>query len=129
MAPGESTELGRTLHNQRTMKGLSLRAVADPAGISPSYLQKLERGEVRDPSPNVLHRLSEQLGLNYGELMRLAGYVVPTGPAQPRGAGAPRAGALTHALSSEPLTRAEEAALTEYLGFLRSKRGGPPDDA
>ncbi len=129
MAPGDSTELGRALYNQRTMKGLSLRAVADPAGISPTYLQKLERGEVGDPSPNILYRLSEQLGLDYGELMRHAGYVVPVGTAHGRGAGRRGTDALSHALSSEPLTREEEAALTEYLGFLRRKKGGPPNDA
>lgn len=110
------------------MKGLSLRAVAEPAGMSPTYLQKLERGEVRDPSPNILYRLSEVLGLDYGELMRHAGYVVPGGTDRVRGS---RRGtrAPSHALSSEPLTRDEEVALTEYLGFLRSKKGGPPNDA
>jgi transcriptional regulator with XRE-family HTH domain len=121
----DSNELARTLHGSRTMKGLSLRAVADPAGISPTYLQKLERGAVKDPSPNILYRLSGQLGLEYGDLMRLAGYVVPVG--SERRAGSRRGtSALSHALSTEPLTNDEETALTEYLGFLRSKRGGPP---
>lgn len=129
MAPGDSTELGRALHNQRTMRGLSLRAVADPAGISPSYLQKLERGEVGDPSPNILYRLSEQLGLDYSQLMRHAGYVIPVGTDQQRATARRGTGALAHALSSEPLTREEEDALTEYLRFLRHKKGGPPSDA
>ncbi len=102
----DSSELAKTLHGTRTLKALSLRAVADPAGISPTYLQKLERGEVQDPSPHILYRLSEELGLDYGELMQMAGYVVPVG-AQHRA-----------------LTGEEETALTEYLGFLRSKSGG-----
>jgi transcriptional regulator with XRE-family HTH domain len=126
--PNDNNELAKTLHGSRTMKGLSLRAVADPARISPTYLQKLERGEVKDPSPNILYRLAEQLGLEYGELMRLAGYVVPVGSSRRSG---PQRGtsALSHALSSEPLTSDEEVALTEYLGFLRTKRGGPPSGA
>jgi transcriptional regulator with XRE-family HTH domain len=126
---GDTNELAKTLHGARTMKGLSLRAIADPAGISPTYLQKLERGEVRDPSPNILYRLSERLGLDYSDLMRLAGYVVPVGV--DRGGRGTRRGtsALSHALSAEPLTGDEETALTEFLGFLRSKKGGPPPDA
>jgi transcriptional regulator with XRE-family HTH domain len=110
------------------MKGLSLRAIADPAGISPTYLQKLERGDVQDPSPNILYRLSEQLDLDYSNLMRLAGYVVPVG-AERRSGTRRGTSALSHALSTEPLTGDEEAALTEYLGFLRSKKGGPPSSA
>lgn len=124
----DSSELAKTLHGTRTLKALSLRAVADPAGISPTYLQKLERGEVQDPSPNILYRLSEELGLDYGELMQMAGYVVPVG-AQHRGGARRGTSALSHALSSEPLTGEEETALTEYLGFLRSKKGGPKSGA
>ncbi len=127
--PGESIKLGRALYSQRTMKGLSLRAVAEPAEVSPTYLQKLERGDVRDPSPNILYRLSEQLGLDYGELMRHAGYVVPTELNERRLASRRGSGHVSHALSAEPLTEAEETALTQYLSFLRSQRGGPPEDA
>lgn len=119
-----STELAKAISQARTMKGRSLRAVAEPAGISPTYLQKLERGEVQDPSPNVLYRLSEQLDLDYGELMRRAGYVVPTS-----GRKGARGGSLTHALSSEPLTNDEEAALTAYLAFWRSQNGSRESDA
>lgn len=122
--PEITNELAQTLHRTRNMKGLSLRAVADPAGISPTYLQKLERGDVRDPSPNILYRLAEVLGLDYSSLMRMAGYVVPTETDDRRSRRGTRA--LTHALSTEPLTRDEEAALSEYLGYLRSRKGGPP---
>lgn len=119
------TDLARALNRARSIKGKSLRAVADPAGISPTYLQKLERGDVRDPSPNVLYRLSEQLDLSYGDLMQRAGYVVPTidhAPTTPSGSpGRP----VSHALSSEPLTEEEETALASYLGFLRSQKGPP----
>ncbi len=125
----DNNELAKTLHGTRTMKGLSLRAIADPAGISPTYLQKLERGDVGDPSPNILYRLSEQLGLDYSDLMRLAGYVVPVGAERRSGGSRRGTSALSHALSTEPLTGDEETALTEYLGFLRSKKGGPPSGA
>jgi transcriptional regulator with XRE-family HTH domain len=114
-----SSELGDSLARARVIKGKSLRAVAEPAEISPTYLQKLERGDVRDPSPNVLYRLSEQLDLSYAELMRNAGYVVPT--IEPDSVGSIRP--VSHALSSEPLTNDEEAALASYLGYLRTRKG------
>lgn len=123
---GNSEELARKLRKRRAVKGLSLRAVAEPAEISPTYLQKLERGQVQDPSPNILYRLSDELDLDYGELMGLAGYLLPADAGE-----TPRIGTveLTHALSSEPLTADEEEALTSYLGFLRSQRGPTGNDA
>jgi len=119
-----STELATALRNARRVQERSLRSVADGAKISPTYLQKLERGEVADPSPNVLHRLSAELKLDYGDLMRRAGYVVPTSH---RGTMSARAGSrpITHALSSEPLTDEEETALTAYLRILRDQKGDP----
>ena len=106
------------------MKGLSLKGIAEPAQISVTYLQKLERGEVRDPSPHVLHRLSKQLGLDYGELMRFAGYVVPAATTGRRTTAKTSAGPVSHALSSEPLTEAEAGALAEYLAFIRRRPSG-----
>jgi len=116
-----SIELGQALGNARRIKGRSLRSVAEGAEISPTYLQKLERGEVSDPSPNVLYRLSEELELDYGDLMRRAGYVVPA--SRRKTTGARRPGTLTHALSSEPLTDEEETALTAYLRMFRDQKG------
>lgn len=123
-----SSELAKALHGARAMKGLSLRAVAEPADISPTYLQKLERAEVQDPSPNILHRLSEQLGLDYSDLMTKAGYVVPA-TSKRRGGVLRGSGAVSHALSTEPLTTEEEEALSHYLGYLRSQKGGPKSGA
>lgn len=110
-----AAELGRTLKSVREMLGRSLKAVADPAGISPAYLVKLEKGDVTTPSPHVLHRLAGVLGVEYLELMRLAGYVVP----EPEGQ---RTGALAQALSSAELTEDEAKAVATYLQLYRSGR-------
>lgn len=106
-----STELATALRNARRIQERSLRSVADGARISATYLPKLERDEVADPSPNVLHRLSAELKLDYGDVMQRAGYVVPTSR---RRTTSHRAGSrpITHALSSEALTDEEETALT-----------------
>jgi transcriptional regulator with XRE-family HTH domain len=112
--------LGATLERARKMRGHSLKAVADPAKISATYLHKLERELVGEPSPHVLYRLAEQLDLPYHHLMRLAGYVVPSSGAP--GRARKMTGPLTHALSSEPMTEQEANALAEYLAFLRQRR-------
>jgi transcriptional regulator with XRE-family HTH domain len=50
---------------------------AAAAGMSPTYLQKLERGEVRTPSPRLLFRLSNVLDFPYRTLMQMADYPIP----------------------------------------------------
>jgi transcriptional regulator with XRE-family HTH domain len=107
--------LGATLRQLREFAGKSLKAVAEPSRISTAYLQKLERGEVLSPSPNILHRLAQTLGADYLELMRRAGYVVPGESASGK--------TLAHALSSDNLTDEEADALTTYLQVMRERRG------
>ena len=69
-----SNSLGSTLRGSRAAHDLSLQQVADRARCSPGYVHKLEMDRVRTPSPRVLARLAEALGLDYGELMTAAGY-------------------------------------------------------
>jgi HTH-type transcriptional regulator, competence development regulator len=109
------SRLGDELRAVRKLKELSLKAVADPAEISTAYLQKLEQGEVKNPSPNVLHRLAAELGVSYAGLMELAGYIVPSsspGEATP----------LEQAFNSEPLTQDERRAVAAFIGHLREQR-------
>lgn len=75
MSPTAPATLGATLKSVRDLLGRSLKSVSEPAGISAAYLMKLERDEVVTPSPHVLRRLADELGVEYLELMRLAGYV------------------------------------------------------
>lgn len=109
---------GGWLRNARGKKPIS--AVARDAQISPAYLQKLEAGEVKQPSPHHLFNLSKALGLDYGELMRLAGYIVP-GDANSSSHRKQR-NELTHALRSETLTPDEAYELEKYLLWYRERR-------
>ena len=113
-----SSNLGEQLQVVRKMRGLSLQAVAKPSEISAAYLQKLERGDVKEPSPHVLHRLAETLDLPYERLMKLAGYEVPRADAQ----RAADTDVLGFALSSERLSEDERTALAEYLAWYRYER-------
>ena len=53
----------------------SLRQVAARAGIEPTYLSKLERGELAPPSEETTLRLAEDLGEDPDVLLALAGKV------------------------------------------------------
>src|SRR5205085_2259604 len=60
--------------------GLSLHEAAQKAGLSVGYLQKLERCQIKSPSPHKLNRLAEVLHTDYRKLMELAGYPDPSKP-------------------------------------------------
>jgi cytoskeletal protein RodZ len=112
--------LGGRLRQARELRRLSISAVAKEAEISTAYLQKLEVDDVRKPSPNVLYSLSEVLGIDYAELMRLAGYMVPN-----HGQSRRRRNELTHAFSSEELNEDEAEILAEYLLWYRTRQQQP----
>jgi transcriptional regulator with XRE-family HTH domain len=97
------------------VRDLSAADVARSAGISAAYLSKLENDSVKQPSPPVLHRLSETLAVPYAELMRLSGYPVPGESA------ARRADTLLPALFGD-LTDDERDELLEYLAWFRTRR-------
>ena len=107
--------LGAILRQAREVRGRSSIETARSAGISPAYLSKLENDAVRRPSPAVLHRLSEVLGVPYAELMALVGYPVPGVEASPDHA---RLGAALFV----DLTDEERDELLEYLAWYRARK-------
>lgn len=70
-----TTELGKFIEDRRTFKGLSIRQLAEKAGISHTEVWRLESGERKNPSPQVLKSLAPHLGITYEELMKRAGYL------------------------------------------------------
>lgn len=113
--------LGEQLYKVRRLQGKSLKAVAEPSGISAAYLQKLERGEVKGPSPHVLHSISTALEIPYERLMELAGYIVPKADEDKVKPGS----VLAYALSAEDITEEEAEELAKYLSWYRSQRPRP----
>jgi transcriptional regulator with XRE-family HTH domain len=115
--------LAETLQRVRALKDMSLKTVADKAGVSAAYLQKLENAEVQSPSPHRLLSVATALGVPYADLMRLAGYLVEdkTGRAPSGGAST-----LAHAMNAGTLTDDEINALAEYLQFLRTRKPRSP---
>jgi transcriptional regulator with XRE-family HTH domain len=110
-----SQSLGHALRQARDVRGFSTMEAARSAGISSAYLSKLESDAVKKPSPDILHRLGQTLGLPYADLMVLAGYQVPGDP------DAATPSRLNGALFSD-LTDDEREELLEYLAWYRARR-------
>ncbi len=75
----DDAALGRRVAAARGAVRRSLKSVAAEAGISVSYLQKVEAGGVHAPSPRVLAALARTLGISYATLCSLAGHELPAG--------------------------------------------------
>ena len=74
--------LGSDLKKIRSDNRLSLRDVESlakerqlGAELSSGYLSMLERDEIREPSPRILHALSSIYEVDYIQLMKSAGYM------------------------------------------------------
>jgi len=107
--------LGQFIRAVREDKRLTLRTVESSTGISNAYLSQLEGDKIKQPSPIILHKLSDLYQVSYAGLLGLAGYPVPSADsngADPTGLAA----RIGH------VTRREEDALVEYLEFLRTRR-------
>jgi transcriptional regulator with XRE-family HTH domain len=111
----EKQPLGPFLRAARERRSLTLRAVERASGVSNAYLSQLESGKIRQPSPRVLHKLSELYEVPYALMLEQAGYPAPAPEAA---AGAP----MIVDSRLGPMNGDEELALKEYLEFLRSRR-------
>jgi transcriptional regulator with XRE-family HTH domain len=76
---GEKMEIdmtfGEYLKQLRIKKRLTLKKLAGLAGLSPSYLSRIERGERNIPNARFLKRLAPHLNLTPQEIMIAAGYL------------------------------------------------------
>lgn len=111
---GDARTLGRELASARLAARRSLRDVAGESEISAAYLQKLERGQVEEPSPRILQRLSNALRVDYSRLMQLAGYKLPSNrrPTSP----------LATRFADARLTEVEERAVAAFIDHLVQQR-------
>lgn len=68
------TDLGEFIRQQRQRADLSLRRLAERAGISNPYLSQIERG-IRKPSAEILKQLSRGLSISAVTLYSRAGLI------------------------------------------------------
>jgi transcriptional regulator with XRE-family HTH domain len=72
VSDGKQSEVGEFIRQQRERADLSLRRLAERAGISNPYLSQIERG-IRKPSAEILMRISRALEISAETLYSRAG--------------------------------------------------------
>jgi transcriptional regulator with XRE-family HTH domain len=72
VSDGKHSEVGEFIRQQRERADLSLRRLAERAGISNPYLSQIERG-IRKPSAEILMRISRALEISAETLYSRAG--------------------------------------------------------
>ena len=127
--------LGTFLREVRTKRQLSLRDVQQlakdrrlGAELSSGYLSMLERDEVKEPSPRVLHSLAAVYEIDYIDLMRRAKYI-PADSKRDSAAPAPVAFRGASQLSKEQQDRIQRMIDFELSESRRSKRQRRPKEA
>jgi transcriptional regulator with XRE-family HTH domain len=64
----EYVDMGDRLREARQARGLSLRALAERLGVSPSLISQVETGRAR-PSVSTLYAIASELGISLDELL------------------------------------------------------------
>ena len=103
-------ELGEFIKGQRQIASLSMRRLAEMAGVSNPYLSQIERG-LRKPSAEILQQIAKALHISAESLFERAGLLDPDG--RERG-GVREAIALDPRLSPEQ----RQALLNVYESFV-----------
>ncbi|HWK29194.1 MAG TPA: helix-turn-helix transcriptional regulator [Solirubrobacter sp.] len=104
--------LADALRDARRRHGLSLRDVERRTGIRNAHLSQLETGTIVKPEMALLWELAELYGLDFGELLGLAGY----------GGGDERRQRMTVALRVlGELSVVEQDEVLRYIGELRRR--------
>jgi transcriptional regulator with XRE-family HTH domain len=116
---GAKVTLGQYLASIRTDRRMTLRQVEEATGqeVSNAYLSQIENHKIQQPSPNVLHALSEVYGIDYGQLMEMAGHITPS---KNRSQNQRHGRVATFA--DHNLTAAEEVELIDYLKHIRTRK-------
>jgi transcriptional regulator with XRE-family HTH domain len=74
VSESKHSDLGEFIRQQRERANLSLRRLAEKAGISNPYLSQIERG-IRRPSAEILKSLSRALEISANSLYTKAGLI------------------------------------------------------
>jgi transcriptional regulator with XRE-family HTH domain len=116
MATRDMARLRELLKTRREEKGLSIRKLADIAGLHHSFLSKLEGGAYEHVSAETLMSLAEALDIPPADLFSLAGYRLPE--------SLPSFGPYMRTRYGEELTDEDMAALSHLFEALRAGHVG-----
>jgi transcriptional regulator with XRE-family HTH domain len=118
MADEQPANLGEYIRRQRELHAMSMRQVAEMAGISNPYLSQIERG-LREPSEQVIDAIARSLELSAEKLYEQAGRTSP-GDEEPSEVEA--------AIGRDPRlnARQRQALLEVYRSFAGRRAGRRP---
>ncbi|UED84899.1 helix-turn-helix domain-containing protein [Streptomyces profundus] len=115
-------DLGAFLREQRQQAKLSLRQLADAAGVSNPYLSQIERG-LRRPSAEILQQLAKALRISAETLYVQAGFLDER--VRDEAEEAPPVGVREAILADPDLSdRQKEALLQIYASFRGEHQQG-----
>lgn len=108
---GRLVDLGNLIKSQREVARMSVRRLAQLAGVSNPYLSQIERG-LRKPSAEILQQIAHALQISAESLYERAGFLSPT--------DLPRVG-VREAIAADKHLSAEQrrALLDVYESFLK----------
>ncbi len=103
-------DLGAFIRSQRELARMSVRKLADVAGVSNPYLSQIERG-IRRPSADILQQLAEALRISVESLYVRAVILQPSKAHEPT---------VTEAIERDPVLSPEQkqALINVYESFL-----------
>ena len=101
------------LKNSRKVLGLSLREAAKKSGVSNPYISQIEAGMI--PAPRILYQLAKGYGLNFEELMVVAGHL------KPKAGDIPDAENIILSAAKD-LTEQEKREVISFIKYLVFKR-------
>ncbi len=106
-------DVGEFIRTQREVTRMSIRRLADLAGMSNPYLSQIERG-VRKPSAEILQQIAKALQISAETLYERAGFLTPDAAARN----------VREAIAADPLLNAEQqrALLQVYESFVGHSR-------
>ena len=106
-------DVGDFIRSQREVARMSVRRLAEVAGVSNPYLSQIERG-LRRPSAEILQQIAKALQISAETLYERAGLLAPD--ANPR--------RVREAIASDPLLSQEQqqALLNVYESFVGQHR-------
>jgi transcriptional regulator with XRE-family HTH domain len=106
-------DVGDLIKSQREVARMSVRRLADLAGVSNPYLSQIERG-LRKPSAEILQQIAKALQISAESLYERAGLLSPDD--RPR-VGVREAIAADHDLTAEQ----RQALLNVYESFVAAR--------
>jgi transcriptional regulator with XRE-family HTH domain len=106
---GPVRDLGSYIRSQRTAAQISLRALAEKAGVSNPYLSQVERG-LRRPSAAILTQIADGLSISAESLLTKAGILRPAEQATP---------VVDAIRADQDLTERQKASLIDIYTALR----------